>query len=151
MADTRWLSSGVHEPPWWIGAAEHDEVASPDRKPEPTTFDGQPLDDPRGRLMFEELIGRCEAAADLGIADLRGRARGDRRVRARVELTTLAVARYSLQSCNIARLLDKPRTTVHRWLRFGLQLGQSDAAFRAHIDRLDTAISAASANNATMR
>ena len=151
VADARWLSSGIHELPWWIGAADADEVASPDWEPEPTTFDGQPLEDSRRRLTFEEFISRYEESSDLETADLSGPARGDRRVRARVELTTLAVARYRLRSSDVARLLDKHPTTVHRWLRLGLQLEQSDPAFRAHMDRLDTAISEADARNAAMR
>ncbi|MCP4898185.1 MAG: hypothetical protein GY906_14525, partial [bacterium] len=66
-------------------------------------------------------------------------------------LTTLAVARYRLRSCDIARQLDKHPTTVHRWLLIGLRLEQSDPAFRAHIDRLDTAISNPDAHNARTR
>jgi hypothetical protein len=36
-------------------------------------------------------------------------------------------------------------------LRLGLQLERSDPAFRAHIDRVDNAISNSDSNNATMR
>jgi REP element-mobilizing transposase RayT len=151
VADARWLSRGVHELPWWVGAADTDEVASPDQQPVPSTFDGQPIEDSRRRLTFEEFISRYEAVAELGIADLARRERGNHRVRARVELTTLAVARYRLRSCDIARQLDKHPTTVHRWLLIGLQLERSDVAFRAHIDRLDIAISNPDTNNATMR
>jgi hypothetical protein len=51
----------------------------------------------------------------------------------------------------IARLLDKHPTTIHRWLCVGLQLQRSNHAFRARIDRFDSAISHQNNDNATTR
>jgi hypothetical protein len=62
----------------------------------------------------------------------------------------LAVARYGFQSRAVAILINKDRTSVTRWLNLGLHTEQNDAAFRNRLDFLDSSISAAADDNASL-
>ena len=61
-------------------------------------------------------------------------------IRGRIELTLLAVGRYGYQSAAIAKLIDKDRSSLTRWLNLGLRLQRDNPDFRKRIDELDRRI-----------
>ncbi len=95
----------------------------------------------RTSLLFEYHSGHT-------IKDLRSSLRRPGHVQARIELATLAAARFELRSTDIARAIQKHPTSVARWISIGLRKQVEDSAFRERIDLLDRRISRSARNDA---
>jgi len=148
VADLRWIDQGIRELPWWKGADNLDEVASPQRHPESRTFDNRLIEDDRVGIQIEEFITLFEHHSGHTIEDLRSSLRRPMQVRARIEFATLATTRYGLRSTDIASLIKKHPTSVARWIGLGLRRQLDDQSFRERIDHLDRRISWSARNNA---
>ena len=122
---------------WWAGAGDVGDIAEVEIRPEATTYDGQLLEDHRRRLEVHEFVTHFKRCAAHLVPDLASPLRSTGHIRGRIELTMLAVARCGLRSCDVAKLLDEARTSVTRWLTFGLRLEHIDPAFRDRLDTLD--------------
>lgn len=147
----RWLSQGVEELPWWKGTRDADEIVEHETHPEATTFDGESLDNDRPSVDLADFTLLFERFSDHLIADLSSPLRTPELIRGRIELTTLAVARFDIRSSDIADLIDKHRSSMTRWLNIGLRRQRDDLGFRFHLDFLDRKISSAVRDNASMR
>jgi len=90
---------------------------------------------------LDELAHRFERLRIQPLAELASNRRSRDLVLGRMELTALAVGRYGLRSCQVAKLIDKSASTVARWLQLGLRLEKEDPSFRRRLDFLDRAIS----------
>jgi REP element-mobilizing transposase RayT len=140
VAEAKWHELNLRDLPWWTGARDVDEVVPKGEHPDATTYEGLPVEDDRPTLSIEEFIRRFEEHSNWTIVELSSPRRSEHLIRGRVELTLLAVGRYGLQSGALADLICKNRSSLTRWLNFGLgQLGD-DAYFRERIDDLDRQI-----------
>ena len=99
----------------------------------------------------DEFVDRFFATSGHDLSELRSRLRTARVLEARIELATLALARYRLRTRDVADLLEKNRSTVTRWLNAGLQRERDDGDFGLRLDTLDQAISNRKTDNAPMR
>jgi len=152
VAEAKWAdSTGLRELPWWESAVDDEEVADPRECPAARSFDGQALAEDRRDLSFDEFTDRFFALGGHELGELRSRLRTARILTARIELATLALARYRLRTRDLADLLEKNRSTVTRWLNIGLQRERDDPEFRRRLDTLDHAISTYESDNAPMR
>ena len=141
VAEARWANTGVSDLPWWTQANHVDEIADIDRHPGATTFDGESLTEDRAELELDEFALRFEAVSGHALDDLASRFRSAQQIRGRVELTTLAVCRYGLRTCDVATLIGKHGNSVTKWLNKGLRSEGNDPEFKRRIDDLDAAIS----------
>lgn len=141
VAEAIWIDQGVHELPWWKEARNLDEITVPEQHPESRTFDGQSPDDDRLTLRIEEFGSLFELHSGAKLDDLSSILKGPKLVRARVEFTILAVARYGFRSTEAARLIGKHPTSISRWVDRGLSDLKSRPNFRRRIDDLDRRIS----------
>jgi REP element-mobilizing transposase RayT len=152
VAEAKWAASpGLRELPWWESAVDDDEVADARESPDARTFDGQTLNEERRELSFDEFTDRFFALSGHQLEELRSRLRTARILTARIELATLALARYRLRTRDLADLLEKNRSTVTRWLNAGLKREREDDGFIRRLDTLDHAISSHETDNAPMR
>jgi putative transposase len=151
VAEARLHTRRVGSLPWWAEARDVDDIAEEEKHPHATTYDGQPLEDHRRRLDLGNFVARFERFSGHSIDDLASPLRSRTLIQARIELTMLAVARYGLRSCDVAKLVGKDRTSLTRWMTLGLRLERTDPAFRDRLDTLDKAISEAERHNASMR
>ena len=119
--------------------------------PNARAFDGQSLAEERRQLTFDEFVDRFFATSGHDLSELRSRLRTARILEARIELATLALARYHLRIRDLADLLEKNPSTVTRWLNAGLQEERDDGDFSLRLDTLDHAISDRETDNAPMR
>jgi len=141
VAEARWAAQHVSELPWWVQAANDDEIAEAHRHPAARSFDGRALAEARVELEFGEFVTRMETVGALSLVDLSSRYRGSAITRQRIELVTLAIGRYRLRVCDIATLLRKHPNSVAKWLNKGLRLERIEPGFKARLDHLDAAIS----------
>jgi hypothetical protein len=141
VAEARWAARKVSELPWWIEAADDDEIADARRHPDATSFDGRALAEERLALELGEFVARMETVSGRSLADLASRFKGSALTRRRIEFATLAVGRYGLRVCDIAALLRKHPNSVTKWLNRGLRLERDDPGFKERLDQLDAAIS----------
>lgn len=141
IAEAKGHEKRLRDLPWWARARHIDEVVSEEEHPHATTYDGVHLEEDRTTLEIDEFIRRFEAYSDRTIAALSSHRRTKDLIRGRVELTLLAVGRYGFQSAIVAKLIDKNRSSLTRWLNLGLRLQQDDHSFRNRIDELDRLIS----------
>jgi hypothetical protein len=109
------------------------------------------LEDDRLSLAFADFVELFEQFSEHSIADLSSPLRTSELIRGRIELTILAVGRFGLRSSEIATLINKHPSSLTRWLNAGTVLNRHDLAFRNRINRLDSQISAAALDNASMR
>ena len=151
VAEARLHDVGIKKLPWWTQAANVDEIAEARRHRHALTFDGRALDEQRTELELCEFVERFEEATGHVLDDLASRFRAPNLVRGRIELTTLAIARYCFRSRDVATLLNKHGASVTRWLNLGLNKERNDLEFRNRLDSLDHAISSSGDDNATMR
>jgi len=148
VAELRWIDQGIRDLPWWKDADNLDEVASPQRHPESRAYDNRPIDDDRVGIEIEDFVTLFEYHSGHTIKDLRSSLRRPGHVQARIELATLAAARYEIRSTDIARAIQKHPTSVARWISIGLRKQVEDSAFRERIDHLDRRISRSARNDA---
>jgi hypothetical protein len=148
VAELRWNERGVRELPWWRGAEDLSEIASPTRHPYATTFDGQTLEDDRVSMEIGRFIRLFEQHSDHAIEDLGSPLRTPDLVEGRIELATLAVSRYKLRSTDVALATRKHPASIARWIKVGLARQKEAPDFRERIDRLDRRISSSARNNA---
>lgn len=141
IAEAGWTAKNVPELPWWADAANDDEIADAHRHPEATAFDGQPLAEDRLQLEFGEFVERMVTVSGVLLEDLASRDKYPALTKQRVELATLAIARYGLRVCDVAALTRKHPNSVSKWLNRGLRLERDDPEFKARLDHLDGAIS----------
>ena len=152
VAAAQWAkASRIRELPWWESAADDDEIVDACESTDARTFDGQTLAEERRELSFEEFADRFFTASGHDLDELRSRLRATSILEARIELATLALARYGLRTRDVADLLGKNPSTVTRWLNAGLQLERGNGRFRCRLDSLDRAISDCHTGNASMR
>jgi hypothetical protein len=148
VAELRWVEQGLRELPWWRGAEDLSEVASPKHHAEATTFDNRRLEDDRAEIELGLFISLYERHSGHTIENLRSPLRAPDLVQGRIELTTLAVGRYKLRSTDIARVIQKHPGSIARWVKLGLVNQKDDGAFRERIDNLDRKISWSARDNA---
>ncbi len=148
VAELRWVEQGLRELPWWRGAEDLSEIASPKHHPEATTFDNRTLEDDRAGIELNRFISLFERHSGHAIENLRSPFRAPDLVQGRIELTTLAIGRYKLRSTDVARVIQKHPGSIARWVKLGLLSQQDDAAFLERIDHLDYKISWSARNNA---
>jgi REP element-mobilizing transposase RayT len=141
VAEARWASQDVSNLPWWKPARNDEEIASLDRHPNATTFDGRSLREDRAELELEEFVRRLAPASGNSLEDLSSRRRGGELTLGRIEFATLAVGRYGLRVSDVATLLRKHPNSVTKWLNRGLRLERDHPAFKRRLDQLDAAIS----------
>ena len=151
VAEARWFAQGVENLPWWKGASDEGEIASPDLHPGARTFDDRFLETDLRSLELGAFVARFERHSDHSIEDLASPLRSPDLIRGRIELSMLAVARYGVQSRVIADLVNKHPASVTRWLNSGLRMERDDPEFRKRIDALTRLISTEEGDNATMR
>jgi hypothetical protein len=126
--------------PWWARARHIDEIVGEEEHPHAITYDGLRLEDDRPALEIDEFVRRFEASSDLALDALSSNRRTKDLIRGRIELTLLAVGRYGFQSAIVAKLIDKDRSSLTRWMNLGLRLQHDDQSFRDRIDDLDRLI-----------
>jgi len=152
VAESKWAdTSCIRELPWWEPAVDVDEIADVHENPDARAFDGQTLAEERREFTFEEFVDRFFASSGHDFNELRSRLRTSHILDARIELATLALARYGLRTRDVAGLLKKDPSTVTRWLNAGLQRERDDVDFCLCLDTLDHAISGRESDNASMR
>lgn len=140
IANANGHETKLRDLPWWAGARHVDEIVGEGQNFDGETYDGLSLEDDRPTLEIDEFISRYEASSGRTIAGLSSRRRTEDLIRGRVELTLLAVGRYGFQSAVVAKLIEKDRSSLTRWLNLGLQLQRDDRVFRDQIDNLDRRI-----------
>lgn len=140
IAEARGHETKLSALPWWAGARHVDEIVGENQHSDAMTYDGLPLENGRPTMEIDEFMNRFEASSGRNIAELSSRRRTDDLIRGRVELTLLAVGRYGFQSAIVAKLVDKDRSSLTRWLNLGLRLYREDHTFRDRIDDLDRQI-----------
>jgi REP element-mobilizing transposase RayT len=141
VAEAKWVDRGIRDLPWWKEARNLDEITKPEQHPESRTFDGRSLDDDRVKLGIEAFGSLFELHSGWYLVDLASILKGPELVRARVQYSVLAVARYGFRSADAARLIRKHPTSICRWLERGQSDLRSDARFRNQVDDLDRRIS----------
>jgi REP element-mobilizing transposase RayT len=147
VAELRWKDQEIRKLPWWKGADNLDEIASPTQHPESRTFDNQQLEDERVGVDLEDFIKYYEHHSGQTIDNLRSSLRRPMQVQARIEFATLAAARYGLRSTDLAKSIQKHPTSVARWISRGLRMQSEELSFRMRIDKLDRLISSSARNN----
>jgi len=104
-------------------------------------FDDRYLDDDRVSLTIDRFGMLFEHHSGWKLEDLSSILKRPELVRARIEFTVLAVARYSFRSTEAARLIGKYPTSISRWIDRGLSDLRSSPSFKRRIDDLDRRIS----------
>ena len=99
----------------------------------------------RPRLDVEGYVTRGAELLDVDLDDLRSRRRGEGLARARELLVLLGAERYRLKVKDLARELRKSPDGMSQALARAARKRESDAAFRADLDRLDLQLSGDSA------
>lgn len=151
VAEARWLAQGLEGLPWWKEARTADEIVEHETHPEATTFDGGSPDIDSPSVDLADFAPLFERFSDYSIADLSSPLRNPNLTRGRIELTTLAVTRFEIQSIEIADLIGKHRSSIARWLNSGLHRLRHDPGFRLRLNSLERKISSAAYDNASMR
>jgi len=126
--------------PWWAGARHVDEVVPEELCSQAETFDRLSLEEEGPTLELDDFVHRFETESQWTIDEHCSNRRTQELVRGRIELTLLAVGRYGFRSGTIAKLIDKDRSSLTRWLNLGLRLQRDNSAFRHRIDNLDRRI-----------
>jgi putative transposase len=150
VAEARWFSHGVDHLPWWKGASDEGEIASPDLHSGVRTFDGRTFDGDLRALELGDFVARFECCSDNSLEGLASPLRNPELIRGRIELAMVAVARYGFQSRVIADLVKKHPASVTRWLNEGLRMERDDPVFRERIAAITKLISTEDNDNATM-
>jgi len=141
VAEARWVNQGIHDLPWWKEAQDLHEITDPERHPESRTFDDQSLEDDRVTLTIDRFGALFEHHSGWKLEDLSSILKRPELVRARVEFTVLAVARYGFRSTEAARLIGKHPASISRWIDRGLSDLGLNPSFKRRIDDLDRSIS----------
>ena len=140
FAETKGHEKQLRDLPWWAGARDVDEIVSEELRSQAETFDGLSLEEDRPILELDDFVSRFETASGRTIDRISSIRRTEDFIRGRIELTLLAVGRYGYQSAAIAKLIDKDRSSLTRWLNLGLRLQRDNPEFRKRIDDLDRQI-----------
>ena len=138
VAESRWLSTGVRDLPWWQTVDDDDETLPRDEAPdEAVDFLGESLPpevDRRPNLsavlrLFEETVG-------LANGEIAGHSRTRLLSWYRSLFGTFAVSRLGYQINDTANIMGKAPGSVSRWVSDGLYAQQTDAEFRKALDML---------------
>jgi len=113
VAELRWIDQGLRDLPWWKGADNLDEVASPQRHPESRSFDNCPFEDHRVGIEIEDFSRLFEHHSGYTIEDIRSSLRRRMHLQARIEFATLGASRYGIRSTEVARFIQKHPTRLH--------------------------------------
>ena len=150
IAEARWLQYGIDRLPWWIEAKHTDEIASAQRHPHAQTFDGHELENGRCALEIGDVVRQFEKVTGQRISDLTSRSRDRELIEGRIELTAIAIGRYSCRVCDLASEISKHSGSVSRWLTIASERENCDPTFRKRLDYIDRTISNNHAGNAIM-
>ena len=139
-----WREEGPGRLPWWrVGRPPMSdgggEITVDDRRPR-IGMDGLSNVSLRPRMELEDFLERGAEAVEISLADLKGRKRGTSIVEGREILAWLGVELYGFTVKEIAEALDKHLETASRLVSRAAWRRVEDQAFRAKIQRVDSAI-----------
>lgn len=144
-AGEEWIGEQPGRLPWWrLGRPPKEE----DEDPETTIRERRAREemgpDWRPRLDVEGYVTRGAEFLDVDLDDLRSRRRGEGLARVRELLVLLGAERYRLKVKDLAKELRKSPDGMSQALARAARKRESDAAFRADLDRLDFQLSGGS-------
>ena len=139
-----WREEGPGRLPWWrVGRppkSDGGEKITVDETRPRTGMDGLSNVSLRPQMKLEDFFERGAEAIDISLVDLKGRKRGASIVEGREILAWLGVELYGFTVKEIAEALDKHLETASRLVSRAAWRRVEDQAFRAKIQRVDSAI-----------
>jgi len=150
VAKEKWLEQGLRELPWWMDAADAEEIVGADPRRPVETYDQRKLTEDRFPLDLSQIVRAICAVTEVQLVDLCSRKRQSEIAGVRWDLTAIAVGRYGHRICDLAAILNKNAGSVSRWLTEADCRQASDSEYRTHLDHLERKMVEVAIQNITM-